>query len=454
MQALKIISLCGWEARLLPYAVDSEDQPSGSSGEVHGEKRTSSIVYRGAPSEAEGGNNNWPFRSDRLAENQYDPASVVLDCKFCGACVGLWAFTTVQRPLECFTLTADPNGHDESETRCTNLSEGSKAESSFKGHQGIGSTSNERSIGLNLTIAGGPLPTKQNFRPIVSFPLISRHLRAEFTSTSGIKDCSSSQLVYGNQENTQVPAQVDDISSQKHINVSGDPDVLSEDVRPLKRKRDENELVSGSNDGDVPSHSDKELLEISGLGTQENSRGIAFDSTNCNTKEVLLSHGATNHIVNSVEINHSVDDDSHRSDTNSHGTVGDTLQEKEIPTAIEVGESVCTTSNADVIIRDSKASNSVVDLGDTCNSHERTSKVDLPNTGGTSGHDPGDALDIASCSSANASNITQTTKADRSSDLQDLQNAKASDQKTKGMDSMSPPANRNNEKADHGVEGS
>lgn len=35
---------------------------------------------------------------------QADPHSIVLDCKLCGASVGLWTFSTVPRPVELFRL--------------------------------------------------------------------------------------------------------------------------------------------------------------------------------------------------------------------------------------------------------------------------------------------------------------------------------------------------------------
>uniref|UniRef100_A0A804QW09 C3HC-type domain-containing protein n=1 Tax=Zea mays TaxID=4577 RepID=A0A804QW09_MAIZE len=104
-QALKIISLCGWEPRLLPYAVDC-------GTEFHSDANSTSKLAQ-------------PEQSSKTMEDR-------------------------------------DNGH-------ANIVSG-------VGH------SKDANISFNFTIAGGPPPTRQSFRPKVSFPVVSRHLKADLNS--------------------------------------------------------------------------------------------------------------------------------------------------------------------------------------------------------------------------------------------------------------------------------
>ncbi|KAF0898565.1 hypothetical protein E2562_008152 [Oryza meyeriana var. granulata] len=172
-QALKIISLCGWEPRLLPYAVDCgtkshSDANSTSTlaqpGLINNSMEDRVVVY--SPNEVDGS----PATADaNQADQHYDPLSVVLDCQFCGACVALWPFSLVDRPLQLFKLISDSSRQDEQTDGDTSTVSGA----------GPSKTAN---IGFNFTIAGGPPPTRQNFRPRVSLPVISRHLKADLSS--------------------------------------------------------------------------------------------------------------------------------------------------------------------------------------------------------------------------------------------------------------------------------
>lgn len=421
---------------MLPYAVDSEDRPSESLGEILGEKRTSTIVFTSESGEV-GGNISHPS----LGEDQYDPGSVVLDCKFCGARVGLWAFETVQRPLEYFTLIADPD-QNESATRCTNLInslDASKAESSRKDYQDIGPTSKERPLGLNLTIAGGPPPTKQNFRPIVSFPIVSRHLRVDIASVSRIKDYSSSPLSGENHENTQFHLQ-NDVSSQQQKDLNGDVD-----ARLLKRKRYEKEVDGSENDHvNDSSHSKEEFqVPVNGFGTGEEHSGIAFESKRDNTQDVHSLHGGTDDNVNSEEVTHYTDDETHRSNINSEGTERNIVQmETEVNNSVEDRRSICTASNANLVLRnyDASGNNSLVDLGDTHNSDDCTPL----SSARTSENDHGDPLDIASCSAINATLLTSksldTETGNKSSSFKNHQMMKAREQNINGWEGMLAPA--------------
>ncbi|KAG8077237.1 hypothetical protein GUJ93_ZPchr0007g4311 [Zizania palustris] len=174
-QALKIISLCGWEPRLLPYAVDigtksHSDANSISTlaqpGLTNNTMEDRVIVY--SPNKVDG----VPATADaNQADHHYDPLSVVLDCQFCGACVALWPFSLVERPLQLFKLISDANS--------------SRQDEQNNGHSGTVSgagPSKNANIGFNFTIAGGPLPTRQSFRPRVSLPVVSRHLKADLSS--------------------------------------------------------------------------------------------------------------------------------------------------------------------------------------------------------------------------------------------------------------------------------
>lgn len=107
---------------------------------------------------------------------QYDPASVVLDCSLCGASVGLWAFSTIQRPLEFVRLVKSAENDHREKFSGTSCGLGSE-------HPNGQSLTNEASS-LTLSIAGGPPPTNQNLKAKVSLPIISRNLRSQIYSSA------------------------------------------------------------------------------------------------------------------------------------------------------------------------------------------------------------------------------------------------------------------------------
>lgn len=185
MQAQKLISLCGWELHSLPYVVDCE--------EVSVQSHKNSTILDCSWVVANAKNNNLIVDSAdtdeslKMDENskysigeQMDPNSAVLDCTLCGATVGLWAFRTVPRPVESIRLVgyAEVNGENDLENR-----------------QGVNDTvsdiansSKDTSSSLNMTIAGGPPPTKQNFKAIISLPVIGQNLRARLSYDSDISN--------------------------------------------------------------------------------------------------------------------------------------------------------------------------------------------------------------------------------------------------------------------------
>lgn len=212
-QALKIISLCGWEPRLLPYAVDcgtkSHSDANSSStltqpGLINNSMEDRVVVY--APNEVDG---STVIADARQAYQHYDPLSVVLDCQFCGACVALWPFSLVERPLQLFKLISDSSRQDEQ----------------TEGHAGRVSgagPSKTANIGFNFTIAGGPPPTRQNFRPRVSLPVVSRHLKADLSSHG--------HFISSGSDNHMVPVTLHASGLTKH-----------------KRSMDESHMLEGNN---------------------------------------------------------------------------------------------------------------------------------------------------------------------------------------------------------------
>ncbi|CAI9113472.1 OLC1v1014082C1 [Oldenlandia corymbosa var. corymbosa] len=163
-QAQKLISLCGWEPHSLPYIVDCDIGKKDSS-KIDNLAHQSHLASDGlnlsvvsCPS-----SQNIEDHQDSPASGGalFEPNSVALKCRLCGASVGLWAFSSVQRPLEFLRLV----GYTEVD--------GSGAASTSFSQQ----TSN-----LSLTIAGGLPPAKQNYKATISLPVVGRILRAQISS--------------------------------------------------------------------------------------------------------------------------------------------------------------------------------------------------------------------------------------------------------------------------------
>ncbi|KAL1209201.1 hypothetical protein V5N11_015953 [Cardamine amara subsp. amara] len=173
-QAQKLISLCGWEPRALPYIVDCKDKSSETARSADtidllpetATRQLLSISNSTPIQNGISGNNEDPTLPDTLNS---DPSSVVLDCKLCGACVGLWVFSIVPRPLELCRITGD--------TEVVSTDKNSR-----------GGTLQKQTSSLKFTIAGGPPATKQNFKATISLPIIGRNLRSRFASYSRDRD--------------------------------------------------------------------------------------------------------------------------------------------------------------------------------------------------------------------------------------------------------------------------
>ncbi|KAL8124159.1 hypothetical protein AgCh_011968 [Apium graveolens] len=183
-QALKLVSLCGWEFRLVPYFVDYKVRDNSSVKDVN-MSEPSSVVPIEENSSAEA------IFEPNANSKQYDPSSIVLDCRLCGASVGLWAFSTTPRPVEYIRLVGEVNGEIDDAyckraTVTDNENSGATLNLASENACDIPKTSTsslaEIPSSLNLTIAGGPSPAKQNFVPTISLPIIGRNLRARFSS--------------------------------------------------------------------------------------------------------------------------------------------------------------------------------------------------------------------------------------------------------------------------------
>ncbi|KAL9231541.1 hypothetical protein vseg_006760 [Gypsophila vaccaria] len=187
-QAHRLLSLCGWEPRLLPYTVICGDKPessgrsnfnaAGLSDEVSGEQNNTLCVHMSASDDSV------KDKEDPGAlGGTYDPSCTVLDCKYCGASVGLWAFATIPRPLELVRVvgTTEVSGHNnETESSTVDFARNGESDSSLKCKVATPSMQ----PAMNLTIAGGPPPAKQNFRASISLPVIGRNVRSRFSYLS------------------------------------------------------------------------------------------------------------------------------------------------------------------------------------------------------------------------------------------------------------------------------
>jgi hypothetical protein len=229
-QALKIISLCGWEPRILPYTVNYKDQEKLSSpphavGNANSPSNMS-VYTSAADKNVEDKDNNHVS-----TDVKYDPSSVVLDCKLCGASIGLWVFSTASPPLEFLRLVGSSETNGESSTNHAETNE-------------ICSTSFAvTKPSFNMTIAGGPSPAKQNFRPSISVPVIGRNLRARISSESEI----------GNSEIVALGSDKQEMSD----NAVGDP--CSSEVGNSSNTTIVDSVL---NESDVATLNDSQLTEI------------------------------------------------------------------------------------------------------------------------------------------------------------------------------------------------
>ncbi|KAL7099085.1 hypothetical protein ACP275_09G059700 [Erythranthe tilingii] len=179
-QAQKLISLFGWEPRIKPYKVDFKDGHNQSVENAGGIATTGQKpkvnVYSLLTSEG----------TNASSDPEFDPSSVVLDCKLCGASVGLWAFKTTPRPLEYLRFVGLTEVTDKS---ITIHDEGSSG------------TVSTASTSSGFTIAGGPPPAMLKYGATISVPLIGQNLRArlsvenETNNAEGTSDFTARNLL-------------------------------------------------------------------------------------------------------------------------------------------------------------------------------------------------------------------------------------------------------------------
>ncbi|GAB2218947.1 hypothetical protein Drorol1_Dr00006570 [Drosera rotundifolia] len=194
-QAPKLLSLCGWEPRLLPYIVGSNDLSSKVGGQS-----TSLVIYSGSGERAQAD------EGSSLSGSHYDTCSTVLECKLCKATMGLWTFSTVPQPIESFRVIGYTEITDRDLASTDSATENDNdVSSSGKENASVNGTLPT----LNLTIAGGPPPAKQNFKARVSLPVVGRNLRArlllqsfEDGNVGEVRDTSFDSISEGTSEGT------------------------------------------------------------------------------------------------------------------------------------------------------------------------------------------------------------------------------------------------------------
>ncbi|KAK9287728.1 hypothetical protein L1049_016168 [Liquidambar formosana] len=300
-QAQKLISLCGWEPRSLPYLVDRKD-PSTQSAKDASRSDLSHVVAIGHNPNicfySAGTNEIVEPNEDPTASGglQSDPNSVVLDCSLCGASVGLWAFSIVPPPVELFRLVgySEVNGEKDSEGVEGLGTHDSGNEHHVDGGQGvvnttlIGATSSkDRLLNLNLTIAGGPPPTTQNFRATISLPIIGQNLRARFSSDSDFGD----RII--NQETIRSDSCNKNLFQEGKDHIENTPTgqvVQPEDIGLLKGKRHDDGHCSSTSDDQLTSLNNNSISkgdtarndyndQLSLEGTNVTGQGLNFPET-------------------------------------------------------------------------------------------------------------------------------------------------------------------------------
>ncbi|XP_078168819.1 C3HC zinc finger-like protein [Carex rostrata] len=158
-EALKLIALCGWGLHQLPYAIDRVKPTSHKETTTLSEsmEQGSTIVTFNSSTSIDDGESKY-----------HDPSSFVFECNLCGARAALWPFTTVEKPLRLFSFEESSSTSKQGDAR------NSSGTSSIAG-------------GFSASIGGGPPATRQNFRPRVTLPVISRHLKSVLQNFGGLK---------------------------------------------------------------------------------------------------------------------------------------------------------------------------------------------------------------------------------------------------------------------------
>ncbi|CAH9092885.1 unnamed protein product [Cuscuta europaea] len=272
-QAQRLISLCGWEPRTLPYFVNLKDQSDqfakdNQDGHLSQLSRQNISITFFSSNEDSGASDDIQTSDSAIS----DPNSVVLECKICGSRVGLWVFSMVQRPLEFLRL----NGY-------TDVNSEHIADDRSK--EGISNTTFAPSTTSNVTIAGGPLPANQSYMAKISLPIVGHNLRARFSNDFEIRDVSTSEssLLVGKEKNIYLDEH--GISDQMATQVSNEIDKLLHHADDIEKVDPPVENHSTSQNGDNLGSS-REGGETYHQGrTTEHDGGL--EVVTCNSKQAI-----------------------------------------------------------------------------------------------------------------------------------------------------------------------
>uniref|UniRef100_A0A0C9S5D3 TSA: Wollemia nobilis Ref_Wollemi_Transcript_12909_3387 transcribed RNA sequence n=1 Tax=Wollemia nobilis TaxID=56998 RepID=A0A0C9S5D3_9CONI len=193
-QAQRVLSLCGWEPRLVPNVVDCEEHSAQSArnacsaGPAPGQFKLAcdpgpSMLLFSRSAQLE--KREISKKKISISESRCSPASAVLDCSLCGATVRICSFVTVHRPSRFVSSLNEPPESSKKlvltrgisaasgiDGWCTvdtmgreNLEGRDEAEEAVEGksHSNVG-------MDLNWTIARGPLHADFG-APAVTVPL-------------------------------------------------------------------------------------------------------------------------------------------------------------------------------------------------------------------------------------------------------------------------------------------
>lgn len=432
MQAQKIISLCGWKPRLLPYVVESKDRQCKSAKDVNHLNQPDKVanmqtppisILSSAPDESLQANDN-PMASSQLQCEH----SVVLECSLCGATVGLWAFSTVPRPTECFRLVGNsevtgesiafhsegsvscpvngaPGIHDSGKENNVNNTEAVM----ITGSKGARS-SNEGLLNLHLTIAGGPPPTEQNFRATISIPVIGQNLRARFSSDYGFRDHACL-----NQENSPSDAQ------GKCLFLEGKSDTENTLTAQIVQKEST----------DLPEGKRQDDGQFNGTVTDQATSNDQSPSLNCNIseKDDALRNGSNRMSLERPNVNQ---EELNLSETGTHDSsfkgqsdniqdiVQSSGQNNELAESGKVGTVIVTsTEHADDV---GAVNPPVTESADNVARDSCITSTDANRTARNAEHGEDDSLIVVGVDGCNLQQIHRHLRGDKHSDVQNILN--------------------------------
>ncbi|VFQ78890.1 unnamed protein product [Cuscuta campestris] len=326
-QTQKLISLCGWEPHSLPYFVNSKDQSDQSAKDnQHGylsqfSRRTHSVTIFSS------NENNEASDGIQTSDGAIsDPNSVVLECKICGARVGLWAFSMVPRPLEFLRLSGYTDIN--SERLADDNAVGTPANllltsgTHDKSKECRSNISLAPSTTSNVTIAGGPLPAMQNYMAKVSLPIVGYNLKARFSNDFDIRDVSTTEnsLLVGKEKSISPDEKIN--AGQGISNTSASDQTTEEhspDIQMVGQASCEtNKLSDHADDAEkvdplVEDHSTSQTGgdlgscgEVGDTSHQGNTEHDGLEVVTCNSKHAIEQGDIRNDGVDLMVQNHNI----------------------------------------------------------------------------------------------------------------------------------------------------